>query len=75
MYRIMCRRPEGLTNFLAWLGSSPTYTFFQRQNVCSETPTLRIRSATGVPTSASFNTDTICSTENRLFFTTRSPFC
>jgi hypothetical protein len=37
--------------------------------VCSLIPTLRMSSATGTPTSACFSTPTICSTENRFFFT------
>jgi hypothetical protein len=36
-------------------------------------PTFLMSSAAGVPSSASFSTATICSTEKRFFFTTRSP--
>jgi hypothetical protein len=36
-------------------------------------PTCRIRFATGIPSSACFNTATICSIENRFFFIANSP--
>jgi hypothetical protein len=41
---------------------------FQRRNVCSLIPALRITSTTETPISACFSTATICSTLNRFFF-------
>src|SRR6266853_5626274 len=48
--------------------SSPPYLAFQWENVASLIPIRRQRSFTGTPASASFNTPTICSSLNRLFF-------
>ena len=43
------------------------------ENVCSEMPTCRHTSPTGTPDDTCCNTDVICSTENRFFFTAHPP--
>ena len=60
-------------NWRTWSVSSPLYCFFHRYSVCSIIPTCRISSATGAPTSASFSTATIYSTEKRFLFTANLP--
>src|SRR5512146_1669082 len=55
-----------------WPVCNPWYCFFQRYSVCSEMPTCRISSATGIPTSACLSTPTICSTEKRFLFTAQN---
>src|SRR6266403_4960567 len=53
--------------------SNPPYLAFQWENVASLIPNRRHSSFTGTPASASFNTPTICSSLNRLFFMGASP--